>query len=344
MNGQVYAQPFEFKRTQLRGTATEVRIPGLSSPVSSLSVSRNRVAVFELLGADFSTVVAIDRSGRIKNVIAPLGPYANLALSPEGNELVIAQGTEALDLWLHNLRRGTVSRLTSHPAADGVPVWSPDASQVAFASWRDGGDSNLYVKRVHGSAPETRLLASHGNKYPTDWSRDGGYLMYQEAAVGTGWDLWVLRTDRLANGTAPQVYLKTDWNEQDGRFSPDGRWVAYASDEGGRTEVYVRAFPTGERKWQVSSGGGGKPVWRSDGRELYFLSADGRMMAVSVKPGPTFSASEPKPLFPATASFNWFGGVFAADAVGETFYIMSTPASSRRNVVTVMLNWRPDVN
>ncbi len=326
---------------RLRGMASEVRVPGQSSPVFSMSVSRNGIAVFELSEA---TVVAVDRSGHTKNVIAPPGSYSNLALSLDGNELVIAQEAESLDLWLHNLQRGTVSRLTSHPAEDGVPVWSPDASQVAFASWRDGGDSNLYVKNVHSSAPETPLLASHSNKYPTDWSRDGRYLMYHEAAVGTGWDLWVLRMDRAASGTAPQVYLKTDWNEEDGRFSPDGRWVAYASDEGGRTEVYVRAFPTGERKWQISSGGAGKPVWRSDGRELYFLSADGRMMAVSVKLGPTFSASNPKPLFPVTVSYNAFGGMFAVDAVGETFYVISSLASSRRNEVTVMLNWRPDAN
>jgi WD40 repeat protein len=339
---RVYAQPFDFRSKRLRGSAIEVRAPGQSSTAHSISVSRNGIAVIERSEDADTAVIVLDRTGRTQKVVAPAAPQINIALSPDGTELAIARFGESLDLWLHDIRRGTVRRLTSNPAADGVPVWSPDGSRLAFASWRDGG-SNLYLKEAHGSAPETRLLASNAHKYPTDWSRDGRYLMYEASTKETSWDLWVLRTDAAANGAAPEGYLRTEWNEQDGRFSPDGRWVAYSSNESGRTEVYVQSFPTGNGKWLVSSGGGTQPVWRADGREMYFLSPDGYIMASSTTLSPAVSIAEPKRLFPVEAKFSHLGAQFAVDTAGETFYVNSL-VSSRRDSVTVVLNWRPDAN
>ena len=337
---RVYAQSFDLRTMQLRGNAIEVRVPGQSAPLYSMSVSRNGVAVIERPEDEATTVVALDRTGQVKKVIAPAAPHANLALSPDGTELAIARAGESLDLWLHHLVRGTVRRLTSDPAADGVPVWSPDRSRLAFASWRDGG-SNLYVKEAHGSAPERRLLASNANKYPTDWSHDGRYLMYETLSTETGWDLWFIRTDTAFNGAAPEAYLQTEWNEHEGRFSPEGRWVAYTSNESGRAEVYVQRFPLDRGKWLISTGGGAQPAWRRDGRELYFLSPDGYMMAVSTTPGAAFSAGEPKRLFPVAANYQGLGAQFAVAAAGETFYVIA-PVSSRQDAVTVVLNWRPD--
>jgi Tol biopolymer transport system component len=142
---------------------------------------------------------------------------------------------------------------------------------------------------------------------------------------------------------APEAYLRTEWNEQDGQFSPDGRWVAYTSNESGRTEVYAQSFPTGHGKWLVSTAGGDKPVWRADGKELYFLSPDGYMMAAGVTPGRAFSTGEPKRLFPMTAGYLQLGAQFAADAAGEDV-LCDSLVSSRRDWVTVVLNWRPHAN
>jgi Tol biopolymer transport system component len=152
-----------------------------------------------------------------------------------------------------------------------------------------------------------------------------------------------LRIDAGANGGVPEAYLRTDWNERSGRFSPDGRWVAYTSNESGRTEVYVQSFPAGRGKWQVSTSGGDEPVWRTDGRELYFLSLDGYMMAASSMLNRAVSIGEPKRLFPVAVKYIRLGAQFAVDAAGETFYVNS-PVSSRRDAVTVVLNWRPDAN
>jgi predicted Ser/Thr protein kinase len=339
---RVYAQPFDFGRMRLRGSPIEVRVPGQSSPTYGLSVSRTGLAVLASLEELDTTVVALDRTGRTKGVIAPAAVQYNLALSPDGTELAIARAGESLDLWLHNLKRASVRRLTSDPGVNGVPIWSPDGSRLAFASGRDGR-SNLYVKEAHGSAPEIRLLASDADKYPTDWSRDGQYLMYETLSTETGWDLWVLRTDAGAKDAAPEAYLRTEWNERDGQFSPDGKWVAYTSNESGRTEVYVQSFPTGRGKWQVSTAGGDKPVWRADGKELYFLCPDGYLMAASATLNPAFSAGEPRRLFSVTAGYLQLGAQFAVDAAGETFYVNSL-VSSRRDSVIVVVNWRPDAN
>jgi predicted Ser/Thr protein kinase len=342
VHDHVHAQSFQFKSMRLRGSATEVHVPGESLPASSINVSKNGIAVIRTPHASLSNVVAFDRTGHTQTVITETAGTFNLSLSPDGTELVFARGRESMDLWLRNLERGDVRRLTSHPADDAMPVWSPDGTRVAFASWRDDR-SNLYVINAHGSTPETRLLGSDANKYPTDWSRDGRFLLYEAGSPETGQDLWVLHTDAGANVTASEPYLRTQWNEGQGRFSPDGLWVAYTSNEGGRTEVYVQSFPAGRGKWQVSTGGGWQPVWRSDGRELYFVSSDRYMMAASVKPGPVFSAGEPKPLFPVTGGFDGAGMQYAIDAAGKTFYVI-TPESSKPDTITVVLNWRPVAN
>jgi eukaryotic-like serine/threonine-protein kinase len=339
---RVYAQPFEFAKMRLRGGAVGLRVPGQSSPVYAFSASYNGIGVIGHSDEEPTAVIALDRYGRTERVIAPPATQYNLGLSPDGTELAVARSGESLDLWLYHLERGTVRRVVSNPAADGVPVWSPDGSRLAFASWRDGR-TNLYVKEAHGSSPETRLLSSDADKYPTDWSRDGKYLMYETLSNDTGWDLWVMRADASASGAAPEPYLHTEWNERDGGFSPDGRWVVYTSTESGRSEVYVQSFPAGRGKWQISNGGGDKPVWRKDGRELFFLSPDGYMMVANTSAGATFSSGEPKRLFAASVAYLKLGAQFAVDPSGQRFYVNST-ASPRRDAVTVVLSWNPNAN
>lgn len=168
--------------------------------------------------------------------------------------------------------------------------------------------------------------------------------MYAATILDTVSDLWVLPMSRDGQAGTPKVYLNSEFRERDGRFSPDTRWVAYGSDETGREQVYVQSFPTGQGKWQISTGGGGKPVWKRDGRELYYLSSDGYMMAVPVTIGEKFATSIPRRLFAVSNGLQSFAAQYAVDKRAETFFIISRTASAERNNLHVVLNWYPELN
>jgi dipeptidyl aminopeptidase/acylaminoacyl peptidase len=340
--GALVAQTLDLKQNRLVGSQFEVHLPGESEPPAVLNMSLTGVGLVQFNIGNRSSVLAIDRKGRVNSTpLVPQGRMINLALSPDGTKLLIAQSGESLDIWLHDLNRAHVSRFTAHPAADGTPVWRPDGSLVAFSTWRDG-TSNIYVKGALASGSEQPLVVSPATKYPTDWSADGQSLMYQATTGDKGWDLWVVRVGPDQKASEPKSFIGTEFNERDGRFSPDVRWVAYTSDESGRNEVYVQSFPAGSRKWQVSRAGGGKPVWRRDGRELYYLSHDGYMMAVPVTIVPSFEAGEPQTLFAISASANQLGTQYAVNDTGETFFVMSRSPAASRNSFTLLMNWRPD--
>jgi Tol biopolymer transport system component len=303
----------------------------------------NNVAVMNSKGEELSSVVSLDRTGQVKRVISPVQMNVNLGLSPDDTRIMVTRTVDSLDLWLYDLTRGTVSRFTSDPAADGVPVWSPDGSTVVFTSWRGGG-SNLYIKPADGSRAERVLLASEAEKYPSDWSTDGHYIMYASTTLETAFDLWILPMSSNRQAGQPEAYLNSKFREREGRFSPDVRWVAYTSDETGRDEVYVQSFPAGKGKWQISTGGGSKPVWKRDGRELYYLSSDGYMMAASVSIGDKFGTSNPHRLFALAVGPQSFGPQFAVDRKAETFFVLSRASAGPQNDLHVVLNWRPDLN
>ena len=255
--GDLLAQRFHLPSANLLGSPRPVVLPGHGSEgtqVKSVSISRNNIAVMDSSAGVMSAVVLVDRAGQVKTTLSPVAQQINLGLSPDDAQIMVTRSGESLDLWLHDLKRGTNSRFTSDPAADGVPVWSPDGSAVVFASWRDG-TSNLYIKPTDGSSPERPLLASKAAKYSSDWSTDGRYIMFESTtSLETPSDIWVLPVSPDGRGGQPEVYLNSEFRERDGRFSPDVLWVAYVSDETGRDEVYVQSFPTGRRKWQISTG------------------------------------------------------------------------------------------
>jgi Tol biopolymer transport system component len=189
-------------------------------------------------------------------------------------------------LWLQDLTRGAASRPTSDASLNSTPVWSPDGRHVVFSSNRTG-DYDIYIKDVSGGGPEEPAFLSHQYKITSDWSRDGRYILFavfdNNGLDRGGPDLWVLPLDG-SRKAAP--YLETRFAETHGQFSPDTRWIAYASNESGPFEIYVRPFPAAPGKWLISVNGGRLPRWRRDGKELYYLSAEGKLMAVSLKPTP----------------------------------------------------------
>jgi serine/threonine protein kinase len=339
------AQPFDAGRMELAGDPVPIaeRVGVGPGAVGALvSASANGVLAYRPgpgFGSGILRLAWFDRQGKALNVALDPGNYGAPTLSPDGKQVAFTridnQGPGGnQDIWLYDIARGASTRFTFDPAVDSSPVWSPDGSRIAFASDRDGV-RNLYLKSATGAGSEEVLLKSSEAKLPTDWSRDGRFLLFNSISARTAEDLWVLPTtgDRKAI-----PYLQTEFAETDGHFSPDGRFVAYQSNASGINQVYVQPFPNpAGGKWMVSKDGGILPRWRRDGKELYFLSAT-RLFAVDVSLSPTFQAGVPRVLFPATSGPT----PFDVSGDGQQFVKFSTASTANEPPppITVVLNWQ----
>ena len=244
----------------------------------------------------------LDRTGKLVGELGEPGEYSMFRLSPDSRRVAISRDAPGgADLWLLEVQRGVSNRFTFHPGANAYPVWSPDGRTIVFASGGSAGSQNLFRKESSGAGNEQRLTQTSNIQDPTDWSGDGRWVLYIEVAPDTGSDLWVqsMTPDGKPAGQA-RPYLRTPFNETRGRFSPEPspRWVAYQSDESGRYEVYIQAFPEPRDKFQISTGGGTYPQWGPGGRELFYVSPDLKLMAVSLKLGAdSVEPSTPRELF-----------------------------------------------
>jgi Tol biopolymer transport system component len=234
--------------------------------------------------------------------------------------------------------RNVRTRFTFDPGDEYEGVWTRDNSRIAFNSSRDGGSLNLYVKSAGGTGPEELLVRGGPDKYAQSWSPDGRFLLYiMMADVGEQQDLWVVS---MTGDRKPSPYLTTEFSEGVGaQFSPDGRWVAYTSNESGQQEVYVASFPKPDRKWPVSTGGGLLPRWRGDGREIfYFEGGNSRMMAAEVtNDGAALRVGTVRPLFnvrPAGGRKFWD---VAPD--GQRFLVNTALAAPDEAPLTLLFNW-----
>ncbi len=288
----------------------------------------------------------VDRTGKAVGVASE--PDANSLrypeLSPDGRRVAMSRAVPGnTDLWLLDLDRGGMTRLTFDAAVDINPIWSPDGMRIAFASTRTGV-FDLHLKASNGSGAEELLMNSPNAKQPQDWSADGRWLTYSEVNPTTGRDLWAL--DMTSPDHASRVIANTPAEEVLAQFSPDGRWVAYQTNESGRFEVVVQPFPDAGGKWQVSTAGGVAPRWRADGRELYYLATDATLMAVPVTAaGTSFAAGTPMALFPTRIVD---GGTVATNrpqyavARDGRFLINQPVADATAAPITLILNWNPD--
>jgi Tol biopolymer transport system component len=244
------------------------------------------------------------------------------------------------DVWLLNLMRGGLTRFTFDTAVDNTPVWSPDASRIAFSSIRNG-PYNLYIGASSRAGAEELLWKTANTKYVHDWSKDGRFLLYGEADPKTGRDLWAY--PMMGEAPKPVEIVHTPAEELNGQFSPDGRYVAFETNESGSFQIVVQPFPVISAKWQVSIGGGIQPRWRADGKELYFIAPDGKLMAAPItSAGATFSAGTPVALFQAAAVLGAGANKqqYAVSGDGR-FLINQLVESSATAPITLILNWKP---
>jgi Tol biopolymer transport system component len=260
---------------------------------ASFSVSADGRVLVHLMAADQRDELAwLDRRGaRIGAVIAE-GPFQQIRLAPDGRQVALVSSDRDSgnrDIWLADTASGALTRLTSHPANDWHPVWSPGGDEIAFASDRDGF-SALYRKSADGSGSEVPIPtgAIAGHRFPNDWSAAGGLLALHSSTPETALDVWVVPTD----SRPPYDVARSTFQEHSTRFSPDGRWMAYVSDESGAPEVYVQ--PVGKAgKRRVSTSGGIGPRWSGDGRELFFIDASNRLVVAAIGTGEPFESSPP---------------------------------------------------
>jgi Tol biopolymer transport system component len=317
--------------------------PGVDRAV--YSISGGSVLVWQTgKGASLSQLTWFDRGGKAVGTVGVPGTYNNVRLAPDGRRVAEDQ-TDAdgrnIDIWVHEPARNVATRLTFDPGLDQAAVWSPDGKQILFGSNRNllGFGFSLYMKSADGSGFEREVagLGTNQQSHPWDWSRDGKYVLMRK-----GMELWYFSwADR-----AVKPLLQAKWTVRNAQFSPDGRWMAYASDETGNMEIYMAPFPSGTGKWQVSSSGGQEPRWRQDGKELFYLSPDGKMMAVDVKTGMSFEAGAPKALFqthrrqPVSAQ-----DVFSYDLSGDgqRFLVITKVDEGKTAPLAVMLNWAAEM-
>jgi serine/threonine protein kinase/WD40 repeat protein len=340
--GTLMAQRFDTKRLELVGDATPITEGVLRGSVSTFSVSATGVLAYMTGLTQGRQLTWFDRSGKALATSGDPGDYNTVSLSPDGNRVAVSRiDAGSTDLWIHEFAQGSTTRLT-FDSTNSMAAWSPDGTQIIFSSIRDG--AALVRKASSGAGAEEAILKTDVLTFVQDWSSDAHFLLYSVQAPGGNFDLWMFP---LEGDRKPQKYLATEFNESQARFSPDGRYVAYSSNNSGRNEIYVQPFPNAaEGKWVVSVEGGSAPRWRRDGKELFYISTDSKLVAVEVSTDPVFTKKGvPKALF----SVPIYGGGGTTNVIrydvspdGQKFLINAerSPANSADvNPITVILNW-----
>ena len=343
------AQPFDPETWRPTGDAVPVadEVGPEGSRYVGVSASHNGTLVY---APDSSRaprqLMWFDRTGRDLGTLGEATQYSNPALSADEKRVALALGSGSRenprsDIWIVDLARDLRSPLTVDPGIDRSPVWSPDGTRIAFSGERSGKNS-LRQKSVDGTAGDELLLESPDKALamsPTDWSSDGRFIAY--TLIGSfprRLDVWALP---LFGDRKPFPLAATAFVENAAVFSPNGRWIAYISDEAGRPNVYVQPFPAGGAKRQVSRNGGGQPVWRSDGKELFFIDTEGNMMAAPIDATGQFEVGTPQVLFPAIHPSALALGIrqYAVTRDGKRFLVNVRPQRSAVTPMTVVVNW-----
>ena len=332
------AQRFDTRSLELVGEARpvtdDVTAGGGTATNAEFSASENGVLVFRGgQGATRAQLTWVDRAGRRLGDVGEPGQFFVVSLSPDGKKLAYDVATTSADIWIRDLTRDVSTRFTFDPSMDFEPLWSSDGSRIVFTSDRTG-QNEPYVKDASGGRPETPVVTKGPWLIAGDWSPDGRFIAAIHLTSSTRWDIWIVPLD---GSTAPYPFIDGPYGEFHPRFSPDGKWLAYSSNESGRREIYMQPFPGPGGKVQISSNGARDPRWRRDGRELYFLGEDGWLYAVSMG---TEGVGRPERLFtgmlpdPTTD-----GRTYDVTADGQRFLIRKPVGDAQIPATTVYVNW-----
>jgi len=342
--GSLMAVPFDVRRLEVTGTAVPAIEGVLQSPVTGsaqygISATGSLVYVSGSVLGEQSKLVWVNRNGTEQALAAPPRAYLNPRLSPDGQRVAVSISEQEAQIWLYDLPRETLTRFTFEGTSNQYPVWTPDGKRIAFRSNKEG-PLNIYWQIADGSGGLERLSAADEAQTPNSWSPDGRLLAFMEITT-PGQNIWVLRIgDRKAEPLTGTAFVNGA-----PEFSPDGHWLAYISDESGRREIYVQAYPGPGGRWQVSTDGGTEPVWNRNGRELFYRNGD-KMMAVDVAARPTFTSGRPRMLFegpyePTPVTFPNYD----VSPDGRRF-LMLKPAEQQQTAATqinVVLNWTEEL-
>ena len=339
------AQPFDPGKMALSGEPVAIA-DGVDSFTSSnhglFSVSDTGTLVYRVGTGTQTALTWFDQQGNPAGTLGDPGDYANPAISPDGSRVAVAMGpVSSRDIWIMDVARGTSTRFTFDPARDDFPAWSPDGKNIAFSSNRNG-QMDLYIKPADGSGEEKLLLKTDEPKTDARWAKDGRFLLFTSTGPKTSADMLALP---FTGEAKPVSLLKTQFLPAEAvpRVSPDGRWLAYMSNESGSSENYVRPFtpdaPAGTgAKWLVSKGGGAFPLWRPDGKELFYLSLTNQVMAVEIDTSKGFQAGTPRRMFASPVvtapTVRW-----DVSPDGKRFLFAAPPGSGRTIPFTVIVNW-----
>ena len=339
--GSLLARPFDLKTLRFTEeafpVAEDVQFFAVTAHAVFSASDQGFLAYQAGSGGSRTQLTWLDRAGKLLGAVGAPGSLSAPHLSHDGRRVAISvmdsQGTG--DVWIYDLERNIPTRLTFEPTNDIAPVWSRDNSRIVFSTSRKS-PGDLYVKDSAGTANEMPLVVSGAFKVPSDWSPDGRVLLFQviDARTRGGWDLWTYSTaDRKAT-----PFLQTAFNEIQAKFSPDGHWIAYVSNESGKEEVYVMPFPEHGGKWQVSTAGGRAPIWTRGGREIVYQSPGDELMSVDVRTNPSFQAGIPKTLFKTNLQPPP-GRQWDATPDGERFLVNLRPGEQTSSPITLVQNW-----
>ncbi len=336
----LFAVPFDVDRLEVTGSPASV-IEGVLVTVAGpgsvyFAVADTGTVVYMPALPNEHSLVLVDRQGREQPLPLQPGAFSEPRFSPDGRQIAYVLADQT-DIWVHDLDRGTTDRFTTDGADDYSPLWAADGESLIFSSDR-AGYGDLFRKLTTGG-PVAEVLATSGNyRYPTSLSPDGRFLLYTEQSSATDLDVWVLDTMEPDD---PRPLVQTEFMEAAASFSPDGRWIAYASDESGRSEVYVTPFSSQGRRVRISTQGGVSPLWGPDGRQLFFWSSAGMLMSVAVSPAGELTVGEARPLFGgAYLTSDVFGAERTFDIApdGQSFVVIRQDDQGLDEMVLIT-NW-----
>ncbi len=339
--GTLVAQPFDPRAGKVIGDPIPVAEQVITNAVggADFSSSTNGVLAYATRSGLLGRLVALDRAGRQMGTLSGDADMLHPALSPDGRRVALRirdlQATTR-DIWVTDLARRVSSRLTFGARNENYPLWSPDGNRVLY--YADAADAQgLTVQPASGAGRSELLLPTTFEVVATDWTRDGRFVVYETPAGPNRQDVWLLP---LAGDRKPVPFLTGPYDESQARVSPDGRWLAYTSDESGRPEVYVQSFPEPGGKWQISTRGGSDPAWRADSRELFYISSDQQMMAMPVTAAPALEVVVPQVLFPIRV-LQPVGprNHYDVSRDGQTFYVVAPLQGGSVGTTTVVVNW-----